>query len=201
LIAIRYLMRGRRAQPQHLESAGEPAMDATNLSAGQDVYMFCGNEHYGFAKGTVVAVSPEGVEVNSTELVDPGFPMSFGQGVQDPSGVDDPARGRGVHIAATFAGANNSVREGADSRKKEIGTIRFDKNGVELEEDRRKRHGFVPGPDFEHDRFMQRVWYGAPECGPWQLDSMPFEERTELLKNWRSPFAKSRTQQEAEGSG
>jgi hypothetical protein len=101
-------------------------MKATELVAGQEVYMFCGSEHYGFAKGEVVNVTSEGVEVQVV-----GEPL-----------------------------------------------IRLDNNGIELEADRRKRHGFEPEPGFRHDRFMQSIWYTAPECGPWTLDDMPFAERT-----------------------
>lgn len=61
--------------------------------------------------------------------------------------------------------------------------IRFDNNGTELEVERRKRHGFEPEPGFGHDRFMQSIWYTAPGCGPWQLDDMPFEERTAKIEH------------------
>jgi len=123
------------------QKAGEK-VDTKTLVVGQDVYIFCGSEFYGFAKGEVVKITSSGVEIKSAE------------------------------------------RCGPDSRRmEEIGIIRFDNNGVELEVDRRKRHGFEPGPGFSHDRFMQNIWYSAPECGPWQLDDMPFEERTAKIKH------------------
>jgi hypothetical protein len=83
---------------------------------------------------------------------------------------------RGEVVKITLAGVEVKSAElwGQDSRRmKEIGIIRFDNNGIELEVDRRKRHGFEPGPGFAHDRFMQSIWYSAPECGPWRLDDMP----------------------------
>jgi hypothetical protein len=91
-------------------------MDTKTLVVGQEVYMFCGHEVYGYTKGKVVKVTPEGVD------------MLVGESI-----------------------------------------IRLDNNGIELEVERRKRHGFEPGPEFSHDRFMLSVWYTAPECGPWQL--------------------------------
>jgi hypothetical protein len=120
-------------------------MGTKTLVVGQEVYMFCGSECYGFAKGEVVKTTSAGVEVKSAER--------WGESSQ---------------------------------RMEEIGIVRFDNNGVELEVDRRKRHGFEPGVERADwsDPFMQSVWYGAPECGPWQLDDMPFEERTAKIRGW-----------------
>jgi hypothetical protein len=105
-------------------------MDTKTLVVGQEVYMFCGSEFYGFEKGKVVKITSAGVEVLVGEFI-----------------------------------------------------IRFDNNGTELEVERRKRHGFEPEPGFSHDRFMQSIWYTAPECGPWRLDDMPFEERTAKIEH------------------
>jgi hypothetical protein len=81
------------------------------------------------------------------------------------------AEGKVVKITPEGVEVKSAERWGQNSRRlEEIGIIRFDNNGVELEVDRRKRHGFEPEPGFSHDRFMQSVWNGAPECGPWQLD-------------------------------
>lgn len=105
-------------------------MDTKTLVVGQEVYMFCGSEFYGFEKGKMVKITSAGVEVLVGESI-----------------------------------------------------IRFDNNGTELEVERRKRHGFEPEPGFGHDRFMQAIWYTAPECGPWRLDDMPFEERTAKIEH------------------
>lgn len=115
---------------EYREAIKKSAVYTKTLVVGQEVYMFCGSEFYGFEKGKVVKITSAGVEV--------------------------------------LAGKS---------------TIRFDNNGTELEVERRKRHGFEPEPGFSHDRFMQSVWYTAPECGPWQLDDMPFEERKAKIKH------------------
>jgi len=114
-------------------------------TVGQEVYMFCGSEVYGLAKGEVVKVTSTGMEVKLEEPI--------------------------VHY-------EHIPPDNPKSFRKDIFIIRFDNNGIELEADRRNRHGFEPGPGFDHDRFMQSIWYSAPECGPWTLDDMPFAERT-----------------------
>jgi len=143
-------------------------MDTSKLVVGQVVYMFCGATAYGFAKGEVVKITSEGVEVKSAELWGPGH-MEIASGSKD----------RGIKITASVV---DTERWGRESASEEVGIVRLDNNGIELEADRRKRHGFEPGPEFSQDRFMQSVWYGAPECGPWQLDELPFEERTAKIE-------------------
>jgi len=144
-------------------------MDTSKLVVGQVVYMFCGATAYGFAKGEVAKITSAGVEVKSAELWGPGH-MEIGPGSKD----------RGIKIAASVVDTERWGRE--SQRLEEVGIVRLDSNGIELEADRRKRHGFEPGPGFSQDRFMQSVWYGAPECGPWQLDELPFEERTAKIE-------------------
>jgi hypothetical protein len=124
----------KEAVKKHEEAIKKRTAHTKTLVVGQEVYMFCGSEYYGLAKGKVVKTTPEGMEV----LV-----------------VGKPI-------------------------------IRLDNNGIELEMDRRKRHGFEPGVERGDwsDPFMQSVWYGAPECGPWQLDDMSFEERTAKIRGW-----------------
>ena len=83
------------------------------------------------------------------------------------------AEGKVVKITPEGVEVKSAERWGQNSQRlEEIGIIRFDNNGVELEMDRRKRRGFEPGVERGDwtDPFMQSVWYGAPECGPWQLD-------------------------------
>jgi hypothetical protein len=141
-------------------------MDTSKLVVGQVVYMFCGATAYGFAKGEVVKITPAGVEVKSAEL--------WGQGHMEIRSD------RRIKIAASVV---DTERWGRESQPlEEVGIVRFDNNGIELEADRRKRHGFEPGPGFSQDRFMQSVWYGAPECGPWTLDDIPFAERTAKIE-------------------
>jgi hypothetical protein len=157
------------AEPNNCGESEKRAMDTTKLVVGQEVYMFCGAECYGFAKGEVVKITSAGVEVKSGEL--------WGLGRME---IGSELTGRGIRITSSVV---DTEFWGQESRRmEEIGIVRFDNNGIELEADRRKRHGFEPGPDFSHDRFMQSVWYGAPECGPWQLDDMPFEERTAKIE-------------------
>jgi hypothetical protein len=151
-------------------------MDATKLVVGQEVYMFCGAPMYGCAKGEVVKITSEGVEVKSAER--------WGQGLMEMGSE----KGRGIQIIASVV---DLELWGTGPRQvAEIGIVRFDNNGIELEADRRKRHGFEPGPGFSQDRFMQSVWYGAPECGPWTLDDIPFAERAASIaqRNGRSEW-------------
>jgi hypothetical protein len=94
-------------------------MDTRKLVVGQEVYMFCESEVYGFEKGKVAKITSAGVDVLVGESI-----------------------------------------------------ICFGDNGTELEVERCKRH----------DRFLQSSQLSAlPAFGFWQLDDMPFEDRTKNI--------------------
>jgi hypothetical protein len=111
--------------------------------------------------------------------------LVVGQVVYMFCGVTGYGFAKGEVVKITPAGVEVKSAElwGRESQPlEEVGIVRFDNNGIELEANRRKRHGFEPGPGFSQDRFMQSVWYGAPECGPWTLDDIPFAERTAKIE-------------------
>ncbi len=57
--------------------------------------------------------------------------------------------------------------------------VRFDKDGNETDVGRRDRLGFGPSPE---SKFHTVLWQFAPEFAPWQLDDIPFAERTASLE-------------------
>ena len=81
---------------------------------------------------------------------------------------------RGKVVAVTPSGAEVRAQDGT--------LMQFDANGRETDAGRRDRLGFGPSPD---SRFHTALWNSAPEFQPWELDDMPFAERTALIEQQR----------------
>jgi hypothetical protein len=71
---------------------------------------------------------------------------------------------------------------GAEVRTHQGVLVRFDASGKETDNSRRERLGFGPSPG---DRFHNFLWFSAPEFQAWELDDMPFAERTVLIEQQR----------------
>jgi hypothetical protein len=71
---------------------------------------------------------------------------------------------------------------GAEVRTHDGVLFQFDANGKETDASRRDRLGFGPSPE---SKFHAVLWHSAPEFQPWELDDMPFAERTVLLEQAR----------------
>jgi len=155
-------------------------VDTKTLVVGQDVYMFLDPYPKWFCgqRGKVIKITPTGVEVEVAELLRfdtnniPVFivgqtTLVVGQDVCVAYCQRKDRKGKVVKVTPTAVEV-----EVAD-------LLQFDNNGYELDVSRRDRLGFGPSPE---DRFLNFLWFSAPEFQPWHLDDIPFAERTALLE-------------------
>jgi hypothetical protein len=81
---------------------------------------------------------------------------------------------RGKVVGVTPSGVEVRTHDGE--------LLQFDANGKEADASRRDRLGFGPSPE---SKFHTVLWHSAPEFQPWELDDMPFAERSLLLEQAR----------------
>jgi hypothetical protein len=94
----------------------------------------------------------------------------------------------GVYLdSGKVVGVNPS---GAEVRTHQGVLVRFDANGKETDDSRRDRLGFGPDPE---SKFHTALWFGAPEFQSWELDDMPFAERTPLIEQQRRDWQAKKT--------
>ena len=167
-------------------------MDTKTLTVGQDVYMFLPPYPHWFCNnsGKIVKVTPTGVEVQTAGEVlrfdtnsIPVFivgqtTLVVGQDVDVAYCQRKDRKGKVVKVTPT--GVEVEVTD----------LLRFDNNGTETDASRRDRLGFGPSPE---DKFHTSLWQSTPEFGPWQLDDMPFTERTALIEQKAERFRKWRS--------
>jgi hypothetical protein len=167
-------------------------IDIKTLVAGQDVYLLLPPYPYWFCggRGKVVNVTPSGVDVQTErELLrfdTHNIPVFIvGQtalvvGQEVDVAYCQRANRRGKVVKVMPSGVEVEVAD----------LLSFDSNGRETDASRRERLGFGPTPG---DRFLNFLWHSAPEFGPWNLDDMPFAERTALLEQARRDHEAKRT--------
>ena len=111
----------------------------------------------------------------------------FNRGQQGGMDTKTLAVGQDVYMFSSgiYLNQGNVVAvspSGAEVRSLQGELIKFDANGRETDAGRRERLGFGPTPG---DRFHTALFNGAPEFQPWELDGMPFAERTVLIEQQR----------------